>query len=195
MSEFQVIYLTGPPASGKSSLCRLLQSRVQPLKVYHYSQLLAEHLNRRHSAIVSEDNLRESSAQLISLLDVQAVDELLISEVTEVRKTSHCIIDSHAVTKEKYGFRVTPFTFDKVRALRPTAVCMLHAESAEIIRRISSDSGGRPMISPAQADFHSYLQAQVGLAYSLELGLPFYVLDSTESSEAAADKLCNLFER
>ncbi len=109
--------------------------------------------------------------------------------MAEARQRTNVLIDSHAVTKESYGYRVTPFSFDKLRLLNPTMICMLYAESAEIERRIKAESGGRPEVSNFQADFHIFLQAQVALAYSLELDLPLYVFDSTSSTDQASAKL------
>lgn len=192
-SSFEVIYLTGPPASGKSTLGRLLAKRIPTLQVFHYSKLLADHLARSSSGSgsdpVNEDHLRQHSSQIITPEDVAAVDDALITAVTDLRRTRPILIDSHPVTKESYGYRVTPFPMPKLRALAPSKVCMIYAEAAEIIHRIGAESGGRPMVNSFQADLHTFLQAQVVSAYALDLGLPLYLLDSTASVEAAAERI------
>lgn len=192
---FQVIYLTGAPASGKSTLGRLLAERVQPLEVCHYSALLTDHLNRKHASTFVQDDLRAQSSKVVTAEDVNAVDDKLIMRVQEIRQHSHMLIDSHPVTKESYGFRVTPFTYEKLRALHPTVVCMLYAEAPEIARRIARESGGRPAVNEFQANFHIFLQSQVAVAYSMDLGLPLYVFDSTQSLEPAAEKLIGMMRR
>jgi adenylate kinase len=81
----QVIYLTGSPASGKSTLCEHLEKAVPNLGVYSYSKLLRDYVNRRRSAAVDEVGIRRHSANLITGADVKAVDQWLIEEVRSKR--------------------------------------------------------------------------------------------------------------
>jgi adenylate kinase len=182
---FQVIYLTGPPATGKSSLTAALKQRVQLLEIFTYSQELAEFVNRKQSVSLTQDNLREQSAKVISPEDVERVDELLIDFVQTKRKESNIIIDSHAVTKESYGFRVTPFSIQKLSLLSPTMIFMLYTEPSVVRDRIERNSQGRPLISEFEASFHCELQADVALIYGISLGIPVYFLNS----EAPIDDL------
>jgi adenylate kinase len=190
---FHVVYLTGAPASGKTTLCKRLQAEVRPLEVYHYSALLVDHIRSSRADLtdLSEDDLRERSATLITPEDVAAVDRRLIEMVHQRRLDSHVIIDSHAVTKESYGYRVTPFAISMLQALQPTLIAMLYAEAHEIDRRIARSSGGRPAVSKFEADLHIALQAQVAVSYGLQLGLPVYVFDSTGSVEQASVNLAS----
>ncbi len=190
---FHVVYLTGPPASGKTTLCGRLKDKVNPLAIYHYSALLLDHVRSSHSEFInlSEDDLRKRSAALITSEDVAAVDKRLIEMVQHSRTEAHVIIDSHAVTKESYGYRITPFAIPLLQALQPTLIVMLYAEAHEIDRRISRSSGGRPLVSKFEADFHIALQAQVAVSYGLQLGLPIYVYDSTDSVDQASENLAS----
>ena len=106
----QVIYLTGSPAAGKSTLCQFLEGKVPNLRAYSYSKLLRDHINQQRGKSIDEVEIRRQSAILITRDDVDAVDRWLIEEVRNRRSVEHIVIDSHAVTKESYGFRVTPFT-------------------------------------------------------------------------------------
>jgi len=188
---FHVVYLTGPPASGKTTLRLQLQNKVTPLSIYHYSALLVEHLraSRSELGMMTEDALRERSATAITPEDVKTVDELLIRSVHEKRQQSHVLVDSHAVTKETYGYRITPFSMEKLRALQPTMIVMLYVQAEEIARRISANSGGRPSVSKFESDFHIILQSEVATFYALELGLPLYLYDTTTSVDQAAEAL------
>jgi adenylate kinase len=190
---FEVVYLTGPPASGKTTLCKRLEAEVPRLAVFHYSSLLVAHIrsSRPELSELTEDELRERSASIIQASDVETVDRQLIKTVRRIRKASHVIIDSHAVTKEPFGYRVTPFSGTQLRALQPTMIAMIYAEAGEIAQRISRASGGRPSVTVFQADFHTFLQAQIALAYGLQLGLPVYVFDATKSVEPAIEKLAS----
>jgi adenylate kinase len=192
VANYHVVYLTGAPACGKTTLAKQLQTHVQPLQVYHYSALLTEHINKTRSLDLDERDLKMQSGSVITLEAVQTVDDLLIKAVQERRKSSHILIDSHAVTKEDYGYRITSFSYDKLLALQPSLMCMLYVEASETIRRITKSSGGRPMVTAFQADYHTFLQSQVAIAYSLSLGQPLYVFDATESIARATEKLSEL---
>lgn len=187
--DYSVVYLTGAPATGKSSLVAGLERRVEPLKVYSYSKLLADHLAERDRATVSQDEIRRQSAKMVTPEDVAAVDARLLTTVETERKSSHVIIDSHAVTKEAYGFRVTPFSIKQVEALRPTMIFVLYAESSVVLDRIKANSQGRPLISMFDATMHNDLQGSVALIYGIHLGVPIYFLDSDRSPETLVEEV------
>lgn len=183
MGTFHVAYVTGAPAAGKTTLVTSLPSSVQPLKVYSYSALLTERIKAREQRQLVQDDIRRHSAGLITPEDVAALDNELVATVRTEREHSHVIIDSHPVTKETYGFRVTPFSVKQVEALRPTLVFVLYAPSEVIIHRIKADSGGRPIPTMFDATFHTDLQASVALIYGVNLGIPVYFLDSDKPRE------------
>lgn len=184
---YQVIYLTGPPATGKSTLAATLEAKLQPLVSFTYSKVLAQYVGERDAQVTSQDALREKSAQIIGPEDVEAVDEQLLTFVQENRSKAHIIIDSHAVTKESYGFRVTPFSLAIVMELRPTRIFMLYEEAAVVQSRIAASPAGRPQISDFASDFHTNLQATVALTYGINLGIPVYLLDSSASPEELSE--------
>src|SRR5579862_8625407 len=126
MPKFEVIYVTGAPASGKTTFVRELQHLKPSIKVFHYSELLADYLSKRYRRGISHTKLRKTSAFTIATEDIEEVDKLLIKEVTKTRKFRHVLVDSHPVTKEKYGFRITAFSLPFLRALNPTRVCILY---------------------------------------------------------------------
>lgn len=195
MSNYHVVYLTGAPATGKSTLTEFLASVIDPLHIFCYSKELLKHVNRHKNVdITSQDDIRRTSAKLITKDDVNAVDKQLIDFVQNERSRTHIIIDSHAVTKESYGYRVTPFQPNKLRLLDPTAIIVLYTESDTVIERITSNAQGRPRISPFEADFHTHLQASLALAYSLELGIPIHYLDSNKPIDILANNVKNILK-
>lgn len=110
----RVIYLTGAPATGKSTLCANLQQRAARLLLLSYSVMLRDHVRQRDGADIGAAEIREQSSRVITREDVMAVDAKLIDEVNAKRGTHDILIDSHPVTKESFGFRVTPFTAEQV---------------------------------------------------------------------------------
>lgn len=184
----EVVYLTGAPASGKSSLTKALASIVPELRVFEYGAELTKFVSQK-GAIETQDELRTKSSIVVTPADVDAVDRLLMEFVATNRQRSPIIIDSHAVTKEGYGFRVTPFSLEAFAKLRPTQIWMLYA-SPEVTRsRIARAPGGRPQISEEEARFHTQLQASVAATYAMQLGIPLHAFDSVGAPEELAANL------
>lgn len=188
---FHVVYLTGAPATGKSTLVERLKSTVEPIRGLSYSKLLADYITAHDRRTIAENDLRQHSAQVITPDDVNAVDDQLIEYVSEERRRSHIIVDSHPVTKERYGYRITAFSVEKLRAIRPTMIVVLYTEPSVVISRIQANNQGRPQISPFEAQFHSDLQASVAATYGVLLGVPVYMLDSSQPVEDLISIIAN----
>jgi adenylate kinase len=176
--EYDVVYLTGAPAAGKSSVAEQLKHAISPVEVFNYGQELTRYLAGKTGAALGQDELRKQSSRLITPEDVESLDSILLKRVEELRPTTNVVIDTHAVTKEPYGFRVTPFSLKRFGELRPTKIVVLYTSPEVAVSRIGADPGGRPMITPFESGFHSALQASVALCYGTSLGVPVYFLDS-----------------
>lgn len=174
-----VVYLTGAPATGKSTLTRGLEKCVTGLKVFCYSARLSDHVNSRVPDLgLTEESVRQQSARVITKEDVDAVDGILIDWVKSNRSDSDLIIDSHPVTKEEFGFRVTPFSHAQLLELRPEVVVCLYADPAVLHQRISEHPQGRPQLSPSEMTLHVTLQAAVAAQYAVLLGKACLLVDS-----------------
>jgi hypothetical protein len=79
-------------------------------------------LDSARRSLIGVAEIREQSSRVITREDVMAVDTKLIDEVTAKRGTHDILIDSHPVTKEPYGFRLTPFKVEQVKAFSPDAI-------------------------------------------------------------------------
>lgn len=188
----KVIYLTGSPASGKSTLCGRLAASVSSLGVYSYSKLLRDYVGAKSDVCIDEDEVRRHSANVISRDDVGAVDRWLIEEVNRKRQGQHLIIDSHPVTKEAYGFRITPFTVEQLRQFDPDVIVCLYTSPEEAKNRIERDPAGRPLPSGFEIGLHAELQAALAMQYALLLGRPCYLLDSSAELDELVAELCNV---
>lgn len=184
---FDVIYLTGAPAAGKSTLAEQLKQAITPIEVFNYGHELTRYLKEKRGQPIAQDDLRKLSSQVITPEDVEALDAILLNRVAEVRASTHFIIDTHAVTKETYGFRVTPFSLQRIGELRPTKIVVLYTSPEVAIQRLAADPGGRPMISEFEAGFHTGLQASVAISYGTSLGIPIYFLDSSKEAPELLD--------
>ena len=192
--RFHVLYLTGAPATGKSTLCVALKRNIRGLEVFAYSEELRSYVAQRTRTHLTENQIREKSAQVISTKDVQAVDRKLSNLVAKLRHKRHFVIDSHAVTKEAYGYRVTAFTRNRLKELSPTLIVVLYTNGTEARKRIHGNAGGRPMPSGFEADFHTTLQAAVAFTYAFTLGCPIYYLDASKTTAQLARRIAQMLE-
>jgi adenylate kinase len=117
------------------------------------------------------------------------VDHWLIQWAHDTRKTSHVVIDSHPVTKERYGFRVTPYSLADFARLAPTKIWVLYCSPEVTLQRIGRDAAGRPSVTPEEARMHTHLQASVAVTYGMSLGIPVHFFDSDRDPAGLADEL------
>lgn len=180
--KHHVVYLTGAPATGKSTLGKYLANVFgSELLLFEYGHELTKYLNSKKAKGNTQEDLRRLSAQIVEPEDISYIDEHLIKLVAENRDSKHIVIDSHAVTKEKYGFRVAPFSTEQICQLNPTLLFVLYTDASIMISRISNDSMGRPIITEFEGDTHTYLQSMVAINYGMTLGIPIYYIDAVKS--------------
>ena len=176
----KVIYLTGAPASGKSTASRKLQDVVPDLVVFEYGARLTEMIAKRRPDVGSQDDLRSRSALVVTKEDVEELDRRLIEFVDENRQVRNVLIDLHPVTKEWYGFRITAFSDAMLRQVNPSEIWVLFASATATIDRIERALGGRPTPTSLQAEFHTQLQASVAATYGILSGAAVYFFDSEQ---------------
>ena len=187
-----VVYLTGAAATGKSTLSRNLRALCPELVVFSYSERLRDLIANRQGGL-HEDETRRKSAAIVPPADIETLDNSLLSLVTYERASRSILIDSHAVTKEDFGFRVTGVSTDRIKALNPDAIVCLYAHGQAVIDRMraTAQGAGRAM-SVFEADMHTYMQAQLAIQYGVIVGKPVYLFDTTlpadELAKAVAQK-------
>jgi adenylate kinase len=184
----EVIYLTGAPATGKSTLTMALKARIGDLQIFEFGERLTARLTDRRQ-VSDQADLRSRSARAITLDDVRAVDRELLDFVAAHRATCPVIIDSHAVTKENYGYRVTPYSLEEFEKLGPTQIWVLYTAPEVALRRIAADAQGRPLITEEEARFHTQLQASVAITYGMHLGTAIHFFDSDVPGEQLVAQL------
>jgi adenylate kinase len=174
-----VIYLTGAPATGKSTLARNLQAACAELKVFSYSEQLRKHVaDRTGREELAAEAIRQQSSFVVTPQDIEDLDRKLAEFVRQHRSTCPVLIDSHAVTKEPYGFRVTSFKAESLQAIAPDCIVCLYANSDVLIDRIGANAMGRPQVTRFEADMHVQLQAGLAVHYGVILGKAVYLVDS-----------------
>lgn len=180
----KVIYLTGAPATGKSTLSRNLGLLVPKLKVFAYSEELRKLIQRKSGGgAVTEDDIRRQSALVVTPRDIEQLDNELVEMVHRERAHRSILIDSHPVTKEQYGFRVTGFDAPTIQRLNPDILVCLYAPAEVTRNRIRADAMGRPLISEFESDMHTHLQAAVVTQYGVLTGKAVYFFDSSATQQ------------
>lgn len=190
-SSGEVIYLTGCPGVGKTTLAKRLREAVPTLRVLEYGQLLTEQIQERHAAEIRQSDLKEQSAALITPHDVAELDSWLLNEVRRLQEECPVLIDSHPVTFEEFGFRITAFGAEQIQKLNPSRICMLYAAPEAVHERVSLNPDGRPLQSAGDVAMHQSLQSSVAATYGILTRAPVYLFDCTESSESAFARIRN----
>lgn len=179
----KVVYVTGAPAAGKSSTIARLREADPTIQIFEYGARLTEMVKARIADVRSQDDIRTHSALLIRPEDIVEMDRRLLEFVDEHRGRRTVLIDSHPVTKESYGFRITAFSTEQIRALNPDEIWVFFAGPQETRRRISEAPGGRPIISEEEARMHTTIQASVAATYGIMAPSPVYLFDTEQDRD------------
>lgn len=186
--NYKTVYLTGAPAAGKSTTTRLISERIPGLLIWEYGKRLTDYVRDR-GIVEDQSDVRRLSSGVITPEDVAEMDRQLLQFVSDNRATAPIIIDSHPVTKEAFGFRITAFSQDQIRTLAPDEIWVLYTAPEIAVQRIGNDPAGRPQIDEEQARMHTSLQASVAANYGIIVGKPVYLFDSSGEQEQLVDRL------
>jgi len=187
---YETILITGAAAAGKSTLSGGL-AKLANCAVFQYGDVLFQLAAAKHSGITHAET-RSNSETLISPEDISGTDEALQRFIVTNRKTRHVIIDSHAVSKENYGFRIEPFGPGQLQRAAFSRIVFLHCDPEVIKSRTLAQPEGRPLLTVKEAEFYQNLQCSVAVNYSTILGIPIHFLDSGRPPEELKSQFLNL---
>lgn len=187
--EVKTIYVTGAPAAGKSSTLKLLSEADPSVIHFEYGSELTKYIQERDASLKNHDELREKSSGVVTPEDIAALDEILLRKVGDFRKAHSILIDSHPVTKESFGFRVTAFSQEKVVQLNPDEIWVFYASPEVTLQRIEEAHVGRPSITKEESRMHTSLQASVAATYGIMAGVPVYNFDTNRSQNELVGEL------
>lgn len=188
----KIIYVTGAPATGKSTLTENLHKRLPETNIFTYSEKLLTLVKDRSGLKASQDELRRQSSNIITREDIEKLDKQLLSLASSCRGRQNLVIDSHPVTIEKYGFRVTAFAKEQIKVLAPDVIICLYARADIIADRISKNAAGRPLPTLSEIDMHTQLQCQVASIYAIETSASLHFLDADYSPEVLLDNFMHV---
>ena len=118
--KWKVVYLTGAPAAGKSTLTRMLASTRPDVKVFEYGRMMSEMLSCRKAPEqrISQHMLRGGTSGRVTQRDIDDLDAEMTGWIERYNSQYHLVIDSHQVTIEPFGFRISPFADARLSARR-----------------------------------------------------------------------------
>lgn len=180
----KVVMLTGAAGTGKSTLAAECASQIRPLHKIDFGQLLLEAKHNQGYSDLTYDQLRTLSGRIITPQDVRAADSAFIESLPALRRQTNVLIDSHAVTRESYGYRITHYSIDELRRISFDAIVITYCRPDTWLERRSRNPQGRPELSPFEVQTQMALQEAVGINYAIACGCPCYVLDTTEQLPA-----------
>ena len=185
----RVVYVTGAPASGKSTTTGMMLEGMEGVSVWEYGARLTEHLRAIGVAVADQDELRRKSSRLAIAAAVDEVDDRLLGFVAEARVGGHVLIDSHPVTREHHGFRITAFSHERFRVLAPDEIWCFYTAPEVAVARIRADPRGRPEVDVETARMHTMLQCSVAATYGIVAGCPVYLFDTDRDQSGLVAEL------
>ncbi len=194
MAAFKLVYVTGAPASGKTSTMALLRERIPAVKLWEYGARLTEFLRSRGEALQDQEDLRRRSGGVVRPSDIEVLDKELLRWAAESRSSFHTVVDSHPVTKEEYGFRSTAFSAERLKLLHPDEIWLFYVAPEVTLERISENAAGRPSITIEEARMHSEAQVCVACTYGIIAGCPVYMFDTGANQSELVDRLAARLE-
>lgn len=190
----RVIYLTGAPASGKTTLSERIADRLPGIQLFKFGRELADYLSKREA--VSPDALRSGTDSIVTPQDVIEINRLAADFAAQHRNAHHVIIDTHALTREAFGFRMTPIGADLVRELNPDVLVTLVCPPGVLAERVKKDAKGRPPLSDWQLSLQTELQNVIPTTYAILCDRPAYFFENVREEDLGSitDRVVQLLE-
>src|SRR5579884_2111149 len=149
----KVLLLTGVPAVGKTTLAKKVEEAISPIHTISFGEMILE--VRRHDAPGSTyEELRRNPTREANIDLIGRATAFLIERISQLRSSTNVLIDSHAVAKDEYGFRITPDSQSTLQQFNWDAIVILHAKHEDVAARINLRATGRRQVTPDEVATH-----------------------------------------
>lgn len=185
------IFLTGSPATGKSTLCRMLAERDERVRIFPFGECMQEHLASVGKSVTLSE-MRQGTLPIVSSDDIDAVCSQLLDWLSHHEVGSVSIIDSHQVTIESHGVSLRPFDENVLGQMEIDQVWVTVAEPQTAISRMSSDGKGRKIPSDFLAAVQDGAQMALAVRYSAIWGCPVHIIQNSGTEAALVEAALGL---
>lgn len=165
------IYLTGVPASGKSTFCERLRTQVPKVETFSYSEVLLRQIQKRST--LTHSDISSGNLNLVSHEDISNADNELATAIE--RAKGPVIVDSHAVNGNNGRWRISPFKRPILARCGFTRIILLKIPHEEYLARVSSFTRGRPTMNEYEFTQMDRYQEAVAVSMSVTLGASCYI--------------------
>lgn len=183
-----LVYLTGAPASGKTSVADHLVEHYGASRFSYGRELL------KHPSLVgyTHSDLRSESAKVVLESAVRDLDRALPELVRGWRNANPVVIDSHAVTSERWGLKAVPYSVSAITELAPSHLICLACDPETLARRIFARPDGRRAESGWKMDLINHAQVALTFAYAHSLGIAAHVVDASAPLQDVVNTVADL---
>jgi adenylate kinase len=183
------VLLTGAPGVGKTtvseSLCRQDPGVFCALRFGRY---VYEAVLSRTGEKLEYQNFRRNSAALVTEQDIYRATDRAARVINDQTRASRItIVDSHAVSKEHYGWRAVPDGPRLLAKFGYSWVIQLYTPPELVIERTRHSPDGRLAGAPEDVAIMQALQFSVSIYYAATLGKPLHVVSNTGSVGQAVE--------
>jgi adenylate kinase len=125
---------------------------------------------------------------LISQKDITEIDMLILQQLRKMAPTQNVIIESHAVNKDNYGFKINPFNTKMLSLISPDLLLMLYTSNPEdVYKRLLENDSGQEWKSPDDVYYCQMFQSMLALQYSILQGKELRFLDVSNGIDRIAE--------
>ena len=187
----KLLYLTGAPATGKSTITDAITQINPSIQIIRYSDEIKKFLAQSNRGEFTTLQLREASAKIVSYRDIANIDQYILSKIQD-STANYIVLESHALTVESYGFRATPFSIQMLQMMAPNLIVCLYSESDVIFERIKNNPHGRLMQNIESIQTGQFLQMSLALHYAILSNAEIHFVNSQQESKIIANQLVDL---
>lgn len=187
----RLLYLTGAPASGKSTITNAI-SQIEPsIQIIRYSDEIKNFYTESKRGQFTTQQLRVESSKIISYSDISNIDQYILKKI-QTSAADYIVLESHAITSESYGFRATPFSVQMLEMIAPKLIVCLYSETDLIFERIKDNPQGRLLQSAENIQVGQLLQMSLALQYGILSNAEIHFINTHQESQVVAQQLVNM---
>lgn len=187
----RLLYLTGAPASGKSTIANAI-SQIEPsIQIIRYSDEIKNFYAGSKRGQFTTQQLRAESSKIISHSDISNIDRYILEKI-QTSAANYIVLESHAITAESYGFRATPFSVQMLGMIAPDLIVCLYSETDLIFERIKDNPQGRLLQSTENIQVGQLLQMSLALQYGILSNAEIHFINTQQESQVVAQQIVNM---